>query len=94
MLNILLIVITAIFNILPDDPFKTIVDGVIYDLDFLPTLNWFLPFDVCANLTLAWLDCLLAYYLFVLIKKLVVDIIIPRVFSSLSVGIAGLSGLV
>jgi hypothetical protein len=89
-----MIVVNAIFSILPDDPFKTIIDGVVYDVDYLPTLNWFLPFDICADLTLAWLSCILVYYLFVMVKKLVYDFVLQKVLSAVTVGISGLSGLV
>lgn len=81
MFNIVKIIIIAIFNMLPDDPFRTLIDGVVYDIDFLPTLNWFLPFDICANLTLVWLDCILVYYLFVLVKKIVWDLIVRNLVS-------------
>lgn len=85
MFNIIESIIVAIFNILPDSPFQTMVDGVLYKIDFLPTLNWFIPFDTCSTLMLAWLDCILVYYLFVMVKKIVMDFLIGQVFQKISI---------
>lgn len=86
MINILKIIILALINLLPDSPFQTIIDGISYDVDFLPTLNWFLPFDVCAYMTLVWIHCIVVYYMYVVVKKIVMDYIIKKVFTSISIG--------
>ena len=68
MLNLIKMLLMAVFELLPDDPFR--------DVDFLPTLNWFVPFDICSTMLLGWLDCIVAYYVFILVKKVVLDYVI------------------
>lgn len=77
MIEILKIIILKIFSILPDSPFR----GFFLDMDtgFLEYLNWFLPLDICADMLLAWADCILIYFLFCMIKKYVFDKVISIV---------------
>ena len=91
MMSILKTIINAVFSLLPDSPFRGMIDSVLYEFDLLPNLNWFLPFDICSQMTLVWLDCILIYYLFVMVKKIVIDIILPKVLSLISVAVSGLS---
>lgn len=64
-------VLMAIYGLLPDDPFKPMIDGMSgSSMPSLTLLNWFLPFDTCANVMLAWLACMVGYYVFNLVKKL------------------------
>ncbi len=72
----------AIFSLLPDSPFQVMIDSVIFDKDFLPFLNWYVPFDICANMTLAWLDCIFFYYLFVMVKKIIYDFVLDKVITA------------
>ena len=67
---------------LPSSPFRGMFDSASVDSSFLATLNWFLPFDTCANMMLTWLDCVMAYYVFVIVKKLLFDVILSKVFSA------------
>ncbi len=76
MLNLIKMLLMAVFELLPDDPFREVIDGIVYDVDFLPTLNWFVPFDICSTMLLGWLDCMVAYYVFIVVKKIVMDYII------------------
>ena len=85
MISILKLVIVSIINILPDSPFRAIIDGVLYEFDFA-TFNWFLPFDICATMTLAWIDCIVLYYIYVVVKKVVLDFLIKKVFTAISIG--------
>lgn len=71
MVKLLKMIIMAVFSLLPDSPFQDMVDGIAYDKDFIPFLNWYIPFDICATMTLAWLVCLLVYYGYVLVKKII-----------------------
>lgn len=87
MSSILKTVLDAVFSILPDSPFRGMVDSVVLDSDLLPFLNWFIPFDTCAGITSAWLGCILVYYLFVFVKKVVIDIILPKVMSVLGIAL-------
>ena len=90
MLNLLKTIVTAIFSLLPDSPFQDMVDNVMVDMDFLPFLNWYVPFDICADMTLAWLACILSYYLFVMVKKIVYDFVLQKVISGIAVAFSGL----
>lgn len=81
MISLVKLIIIAIFEILPNSPFRTMFDELMIEFDFLPFLNWFLPFDICANMMLTWLDCILVYYLFVLVKKVVWDLIMCNLIS-------------
>lgn len=79
MFKLLTILILAIYNILPNSPFQTTVDGEIYKLDFLPYLNWFIPFDNCLKITSAWLLCIVTYYAFTFIKPFLMDKFINKI---------------
>lgn len=79
MIKLLTILILAIYNILPNSPFQTTVDGEIYKLDFLPYLNWFIPFDNCLKITSAWLLCIVTYYAFTFIKPFLIDKFINKI---------------
>ena len=81
MINILKVLIIAIFEMLPTSPFPSMFDTAFANAEFLSYLNWFLPFDICANMMLAWLDCILIYYAFVIIKKIVLDILVDKIIS-------------
>lgn len=76
MLDVIRSFFEKVYNILPDSPFQTFFSGV--DFDFLHWLNWFIPFDVCFRITEAWVSAIAAYYLFVIVKKVVFDLIIGK----------------
>ena len=82
MISILKIIMIAIFEMLPTSPFPSMFDSVVVDSTFLATLNWFLPFDTCANMMLTWLNCILVYYAFVIVKKIVLDILVDKIISA------------
>lgn len=76
MILILKTVITAVLHLLPDSPFQTMFD-FIDEFDFLPYLNWFVPFDNALKITYAWASCILAYYMYdtisATIKRFIMD---------------------
>lgn len=76
MISLLKMLFIAIFELLPTSPFQKMIDDLALDFDFLPYLNWFLPFDTCSVMMLTWLDCVLVYYAFVITKKIVMDYLI------------------
>lgn len=82
----------AIFSLLPDSPFQSMCDSIIFDKDFLPFLNWYIPFDICATMSLAWLDCVLGYYVFVMAKKIIYDFVLNKVLAGMLVAFKGISG--
>lgn len=82
MISLIKMIIIAVFNMLPNSPFQQMFDSLMLDWDFMEYLTWFLPFDICANMMLAWLDCMLVYYVFMLTKKIVIiaiDLIVELV---------------
>lgn len=82
MISLIKMIIIAVFNLLPNSPFQQLFDSLMLDWDFMQYLTWFLPFDICANMMLAWLDCMLVYYVFMLTKKIVIiaiDLIVELV---------------
>ena len=52
-----------------------------YEFDFLHWLNWFIPFDICFKITEVWVAAIALYYLFVIIKKIVFDLIIGKLIA-------------
>lgn len=68
-----------IYDLLPDSPFQAFFTDRLEPLrDILGWINWFVPFDLCFKLTEIWVVCIAAYYLFMLIKKIVFDLIINK----------------
>lgn len=79
MIKLLSTLLLAILNILPDSPFQTTLDGEIYKLDFLPYLNWFVPFDNALKITQLWLIGIIAYYLYDVVIYVVKRLIIEKI---------------
>ena len=83
MINLLKILILKLFSMLPDSPFTAYFESV--DFSFYDHLNWFLPLDVCSDITKVWLVCVVIYYIWVIVvKKIVIaftDKIIPVIIA-------------
>lgn len=62
MIQILKVIILKIFSILPDSPFSDFFDQM--NTDFLAYLNWFLPVDICSEIMLTWLVCIVGLFLY------------------------------
>lgn len=77
MILVLKTVIMAVLNLLPDSPFQTVLD-FIGEFDFLPYLNWFVPFDNALAITYAWASAILAYYMYDTVSATVRRFIIDR----------------
>lgn len=86
--------IVTIFNLLPDSPFSNMLDMMEVDSSYLQYLNWFLPFDYIGNIMLAWIDCMVAYFIFLLIKWIIFNVILSKITSIGKIGdlIGGGSG--
>lgn len=82
MISLLKILMVTVYEILPTSPFRGMFESASVDSSFLAALNWFLPFDTCANMMLTWLDCVVAYYVFVIVKKLLFDVILSNIVTS------------
>ncbi len=90
MIQILKIIVMKIFSILPDSPFSDFFTEM--DTGFLTYMNFFLPVDICANIMLTWLACVLAVFLF-FFARAVLNGIAGSVMKGISAGITGMAGL-
>lgn len=73
MISLIKSALLSLYGILPDSPIRAAMESTAFDGTFLSYLNWFVPFDTCTSITLAWIDCMLAYYIFLLVKDVVFD---------------------
>lgn len=80
-LALLSLVIIALYDILPTSPIQKAIAELDMDTNMLAYLNWFIPFDNARDITLIWLNCILAYYAFTLAKKVVMDYIIGKLLT-------------
>ena len=71
-------VLLAICNVLPDSPFQQSIDSLNFDQSFLEYLNWFLPIDIAGNIFVGWIACIIAYIVFRLIYKIVVQLLLNK----------------
>ncbi len=83
MLKLLSLLILALYAILPTSPVqKALADMETgMDANMLAYLNWFIPFDNARDITLVWLNCILAYYVYQMVKKIVMDYIIGKLLA-------------
>lgn len=86
MIQILKIIVLKIFSILPDSPFTDFFSSM--DTDFLAYLNWFLPVDICADIMLTWLTCVVGVFLFFFARS-VMNGIAGAVVKGISAGMVG-----
>ena len=70
-------VLVALYALLPDSIFQSYFSDV--DLDFLPYLNWFIPFDIAVDITAAWVTLIASYYLFEEVYSFVNNFIIDKI---------------
>lgn len=80
MFKLLNLALLAIINLLPSSPFQTNLDGTIEKLDFLPYLNWFIPFDNCVKILNLWLISIIAYYIYSFVKQPLKELFIDKIF--------------
>ncbi len=79
MLDIIKAFFAKIYDLLPDSPFQTFFADKMGPLsDMLGWINWFIPFDICFKITEVWTIGIAAYYLFMLIRKIVFDLVINK----------------
>lgn len=76
MIELLSSMLSAVINLLPDSPFQTLF-ALQSEFDFLPYLNWFVPFDNALSITRVWIAAVFAYYVYdtvsAVINKLIID---------------------
>lgn len=70
--------LSFLYAMLPNSPIRDLVGK--FDFDFLHYLNWIVPFDIAANITRAWLSCILLYYSFNISKKVIFDVVLKKLF--------------
>lgn len=58
-----------ILNLLPDSPFGGMLQ-FIGQFDFLPFLNWFVPFDMAFLIMDSWLVVIALYYVYKYVKQI------------------------
>lgn len=76
MVKILQALLEKLYGRLPDSPFQALWDGL--ELDFIPWINWFIPFDLCFKITEAWVTAIAVYYLFIMLRTIIFDLIIRK----------------
>lgn len=65
------IILMLMLDLFPDTPFPDAVDGM--DTAYLVYLNWFFPLDVCLNLFVVWVNCMLIILVIKIVWKLLLD---------------------
>lgn len=85
MIALLKWVVMTVYNILPDSPFQQMVENLALEQDFMQYLNWFLPIDIAGNMMLAWVDCMLVYIIFEIVKTIIFKIIIKKIASAINI---------
>lgn len=58
-----------LLDLLPDSPFGEMLD-MIGSFDFLPYLNWFIPFDMAFTFFNLWLTAVALYYVYKYSKQI------------------------
>lgn len=53
--------VLGILDFLPNSPFGELIEQ-LGSFDFLPFINWFIPFDFCLTVLNVWLLCVAVYY--------------------------------
>ena len=77
MIKLLSSLFTAVLNLLPDSPFQTLFDFQS-QFDFLPYLNWFVPFDNALIITRVWASAVFAYYLYDTVSSVIRELLIDK----------------
>lgn len=70
---------TGIISLLPDSPFQSALSGELYRLEFLPYLNWFVPFDSCLKITQVWLVAVALYYTYDIVMDIIKKFFIEKI---------------
>lgn len=79
LVNFIKILLLKFFGLFPDSPFPEYVDGM--DMSFFVYLNWFFPLDICLNLFVIWVNCILIVMVLMLAKKYLLDKLIELLMS-------------
>lgn len=79
MMELIKIILIKVLGLFPDSPFT----GQEADIDiiYIYYLNWFLPVDICINLTLVWVNCMLLVLVLKLLFKIFWDTLITKLMT-------------
>lgn len=79
MMELIKIILIKVLGLFPDSPFA----GQEADIDiiYIYYLNWFLPLDICLNLTLVWVNCMLFVLVLKILFKLFWDTLITKLMT-------------
>lgn len=77
MIELLSNMLAAVVNLLPDSPFSTLEEFQA-QIDFLPYLNWFVPFDNALTVTRIWITAIFAYYVYDTVSGVIKSLIIDK----------------
>lgn len=77
MIELLSNMLAAVVNLLPDSPFSTL-EEFRAQIDFLPYLNWFVPFDNALTVTRIWITAIFAYYVYDTVSGVIKSLIIDK----------------
>lgn len=81
MIKLISLLLIALYAILPTSPIQSAFAEMDMDGEFLGWLNWFIPFDLASKITTTWLICIVAYYAFTTVKKVVMEYIVGKLVS-------------
>lgn len=81
MIFLLSTIFKAIINILPTDPLQAYIGTNVSKFSFLPYLNWVIPFDIFLDITKMWVTCVVLYYVYSTVKKIIFDFILAKLFN-------------
>ena len=79
MISFIKILLMKFLGIFPDSPFPGYLDGM--DTSVFIYLNWFLPLDICLNLFVIWVNCMLLVLVLMIAKKYLLDKLIGLLMS-------------
>lgn len=76
-ISLLKIAILGLLSILPDSPFGVYFEDA--EFTYYEYLNWFLPFDICAEIFKTWLACVAIYFLWIIVLKKIVLVVVNKI---------------
>lgn len=76
-------ILFSFFSLFPDSPFG-IYSSFIDKYGMLKFLNYFIPFDVCAEILTLWISALAVFYGVSLVRK-VINIAVGKIFSGIDI---------
>lgn len=84
MIKIITAFVLALFALLPDSPVQAYLNDMQLDTDLLRYVNWFVPFDLAYKMTVTWLACIAAYYIFKIVKEIGWNLFVKNIISKLT----------